>query len=57
MTLKEKDVIKEIRLTLKQIEDIIKYDRKKLLNHIGNEMAYGMDEYLDYPINIPIFDS
>ena len=48
---------KKICLTIEQIKEIIIYDRKKLLKHIGDEMAYGMDDHLDYPINIPTFDS
>lgn len=33
------------------------YDREKLLKYIGDELAYGLDDHLDYPINIPTFDS
>ena len=48
---------KEYCLTIEQIKEVIINDRKKLLKHIGDEMAYGMDDHLDYPINMPTFDS
>ena len=44
-------------MTEEQLKQIIIEDRISLLTYIGNEMAYGLMDYLDYPINIPTFES
>lgn len=39
-------------LTEQELKKAIMEDRKSLLDHIGKEMAYGLEDHIGYPIKL-----